>query len=136
MRSLRSVWLLALLMMGCSGAEPFLGPASIDGRWGLPGVSVPGNSFEMDLTSTSSAVSGSGSYAGEAGPFGTLAVAGTVDGLVVHLDLTFNEQLPRPGHTTMEHFDGQFTSANVLEGSITSDTPGQTPGPASYRRVQ
>jgi hypothetical protein len=136
MRSLRLVWLVALFAMGCSGAEPFLGPASIDGRWGYSGVSVPGNSFEMDLTSTGSAVSGSGSYAGEAGPAGTLTVAGTVDGLVVHLDLTFGEQVPRPGNTTMEHFDGQFTSANVLEGSITSDTPGQTPGRASYQRVQ
>ncbi len=134
MRSVRSVWLVALLAMGCSGAEPFTGPATINGRWGLSGSSVPGNSFEMDLTSTASTVSGSGSYAGEAGPFGSLAVVGTVDGLVVHLDLTFSEQLPRPGHTTVEHFDGQFTSANVLEGSITSDTPGQTPGRASYRR--
>jgi hypothetical protein len=136
MRSVRSVWLVALLAMGCSGAGPFTGPASIDGRWGLSGTSVPGNSFEMDLTSTGSTVSGSGNYAGEAGPFGTLAVAGTVAGLVVHLDLNFSEQLPRPGHTTIEHFDGQFTSANVLEGSITSDTPGQTPASASYRRVQ
>ena len=136
MRSLRLVWLVAALVMGCSGAESFLGPASIDGRWGHPGISVPGNFFEMDLTSTGSTVSGSGSYAGEAGPFGTLAVAGTVDGLVVHLDLTFSEELPRAGHTTLEHFDGQFTSANVLEGSITSDTPGQTPGRASYQRVQ
>jgi hypothetical protein len=136
MRSLRSVWLVAALAMGCSGAEAFLGPASIDGRWGAPAISIPGNSFEMDLTSTGSTVSGSGSYAGEAGPFGTLAVAGTVDGLMVHLDLTFSEQLPRAGHTTTEHFDGQFTSANVLEGSITSDTPGQTPGRASYQRVQ
>ena len=136
MRSLRSVWLVAALAMGCSGAEPFLGPARVDGRWGLSGSSIPGNSFEMDLTSTGSTVSGSGLYSGDAGPFGTLAVAGTVDGLVVHLDLTFSEQLPRAGHTTLEHFDGQFTSANVLEGSITSDTPGQPPGPASYRRVQ
>jgi len=136
MRSVRSVWLVALFAMGCSGAEPFLGPAIIDGRWGLSGVSVPGNSFEMDLTSTGSAVSGSGSYAGEAGPFGTLAVAGTVEGLVVHLDLTFTEQAPRPGHTTTEHFDGKFASANVLQGSVTSDPPGQLPGPASYRRIQ
>ena len=136
MRSVRWVCLVALLAMGCSGAGPFLGPASIDGRWGHSGVSVPGNSFEMDLTSTGSIVSGGGSYAGEAGPFGTLAVAGTVAGLVIHLDLTFNEQLPRAGHTMTERFDGQFTSANVLEGSITSDTPGQPPTPASYRRFQ
>jgi hypothetical protein len=136
MRSLRSVWLVALLAMGCSGAEPFLGPASIDGRWVTGASSIAGNFFEMDLTSTGSTVSGSGSYAGEAGPAGTLTVAGTVVGLVVHLDLTFDEQLPRTGHTTIEHFDGQFTSASALEGSTTSDTPGQSPGRASYRRVQ
>jgi hypothetical protein len=135
MRSVRSVWLLALLAMGCSGGGPFLGPATIDGRWGGGALSVPGNSFEMDLTSTGSTVSGSGLYSGEAGPLGSLAVAGTVDGLVVHLDLTFTEQLPRVGHTMMEHFDGQFTSANILEGSITSDTPGQVPGKTSYHRV-
>jgi len=135
MRSVRSVWLIALLAMGCSGAEQFLGPASINGRWGLSGVSVPGNFFEMDLTSAGSTVSGSGSYAGEAGPFGTLAVAGTVDGPTVHLDLTFTEQLPRVGNTATDHFDGHFTSANVIEGSIATDTPGQIPEKISYKRI-
>jgi hypothetical protein len=90
----------------------------------------------MDLTSTGSTVSGSGSYAGEAGPSGTLAVTGTVDGITVHLDLTFNQQVPRVEPAAIEHFDGQFTSANVMEGSITSDTPDQAPGRASYRRSQ
>lgn len=135
MRSVRSVWLLALLAMGCSGAEPFLGPATIDGSWGQSGFSVPGNSFEMDLSSTGSTVSGGGSYAGEAGPAGTLTVTGTVDGLAVHLDLTFTEQLPRVGHTAIEHFDGVFTSFNVIEGSIATDTPGEVPGKISYKRV-
>jgi hypothetical protein len=134
MRSVRSVWLLALLAMSCSGAEPFLGPASIDGRWGHSGISVPGSFFEMDLTSTGSTVSGSGSYAGEAGPAGTLAVAGTVDGITVHLDLTFNQQVPQVAPATIEHFDGQFTSASVMEGSITLDSPGQPPVPANYQR--
>jgi hypothetical protein len=89
----------------------------------------------MDLTSAGSTVSGSGSYAGEAGPFGTLAVVGTVDGPTVHLDLTFTEQLPRVGNTATDHFDGQFTSANVIEGSIATDTPGQVPGKISYKRI-
>jgi hypothetical protein len=80
-------------------------------------------------------VSGSGNYAGEAGPFGTLAVTGTVDGTAVHLDLTFTEQLPRVGHTMIEHFDGVFTSFDVIEGSIATDTPGQVPGTTSYKRV-
>src|ERR1700730_4601739 len=134
MRSARLVLLLALFAIGCSGAEPFVGPASVDGKWG-DGVSVPGNFFEMDLIAAGSSVSGSGNYCGEAGPCGTLSVAGTIDGIAVHLDLTFTEQLPRAGHTMIEHFDGKFTSANVLEGSIATDTPGQVPGHTSYHRV-
>lgn len=89
----------------------------------------------MDLSSTGSTVSGSGNYCGEAGPCGTLAVAGTIDGIAVHLDLTFTEQVPRVGHTMIEHFDGQFTAASVLEGSITTGTPDHVPGHTSYRRV-
>lgn len=136
MRSPRSVLLLILFAMGCSGAEPFLGPASIDGSWGLAGSSVPGSFFQMDLTSAGATVSGSGRYAGEAGPAGTLTVAGTVDGTTVHLDLIFTQQVPQGEPAAVEHFDGQFTSANVMEGSTTSDTPGQAPGRASYRRFQ
>ena len=134
MRSLRSVWLFALLAMGCSGAEPFLGPATINGSWAEP-FSFPGSFLGFDVTSTGSTVSGSGNYAGEAGPFGTLAVTGTVDGVAVHLDLTFTEQAPRAGHTMIEHFDGVFTSFDVIEGSIATDTPGQVPGTISYKRV-
>jgi hypothetical protein len=134
MRSARLVLLLALFAIGCSGAEPFVGPASIDGKWG-DGVSVPGNFFEMDLIAAGSSVSGSGNYCGEAGPCGTLSVAGTIGGIAVHLDLTFTEQLPRAGHTMIEHFDGQFISANELQGSITTDSPGQVPGHTSYHRV-
>jgi hypothetical protein len=134
MRSVRSVWLLALFAMGCSGAERFVGPAGIDGSW-AEGFSIAGNFLGFDLMSTGSTVSGSGNYCGEAGPCGTLSVAGTIDGLAVHLDVTFTEQVPRVGHTMIEHFDGQFTAADVIEGSIATDTPGQVPGQISYHRV-
>jgi hypothetical protein len=134
MRSLRSVWLVALLAMGCSGAESFTGPATIDGSWGTDGSSIPGNFFEMNLASAGATVSGSGRYSGEAGPAGTFTVTGTIDGTTVHLDLTFTQQVPRAEPAAIEHFDGKFTSANVMEGSTTSDTPGKTPGRASYRR--
>jgi hypothetical protein len=133
MRLVTSVSLVALLAMGCSGADAFLGPGNIDGRWG-ESFSVPGNSFSMNLSSNGSVVSGSGNYCGEAGPCGTLTVAGTIVGIVVHLDLTFTQQVPRLEPGMVEHFDGRFTSANVLEGSIVTDTPGQIPGRTSYRR--
>ena len=96
MRSVRSVWFVALFAIGCSGAEPFVGPASIDGKW-AENFSIAGNFVNMDLSSASSTVSGSGNYCGEAGPCGLLGVAGTVDGIAVHLDLTFNQQLPQAG---------------------------------------
>jgi hypothetical protein len=134
MRSVKSVLLLALLAMGCSGAERFVGPARIDGRW-AEGFSIAGSFLEFELTSTGSTVSGSGDYCGEAGPCGTLSVAGTIDGLAVHLDLTFTEQVPRVGHTMIEHFDGEFTSADVIEGSIATDPPGDVSGKISYQRV-
>jgi hypothetical protein len=134
MRFLRSVWLLALLAMGCSGAEPFTGPATINGRWAEP-FSFPGSFLGFDLTSTGSTVSGSGNYAGEAGPFGTLSVAGTVNGFAVHLDITFTEQAPRAGHTMIEHFDGVFTAFDTIEGSIATDPPDQVSGKISYKRV-
>src|SRR6267143_634584 len=133
MRLVRSVSLVALFAIGCSGADAFLGPGSIDGKW-AEAFSIAGSFLSMDLSSTGSVVSGSGSYCGEAGPCGTLGVAGTIDGVVVHLDLTFTEQVPRARHTMVEHFDGQFTSANVLAGSIATDTPGQVPGHTSYHR--
>jgi hypothetical protein len=134
MRLVKSVWLVALFAMGCSGADPFVGPASIDGKW-AEGFSIAGNFLNMDLSSTGSIVSGSGNYCGEAGPCGLLGVAGTIDGIAVHLDLTFNQQVPQAGPLKIEHFDGQFTSADVLQGSLTTDTPGQVPGKTSYRRV-
>jgi len=134
MRLVRSVFLLALFATGCSGADPFVGPATIDGKW-AESFSIAGNFLNMDLSSTGATVSGTGNYCGEAGPCGLLAVAGTIDGIAVHLNLTFNEQVPRAGHAMIEHFDGQFTSASLLEGTIAADTPGSVPGRISYRRV-
>ena len=134
MRIVRSVWLVALFATGCSGADRFVGPASIDGKW-AESFSIAGNFLNMDLSSAGSIISGSGNYCGEAGPCGLLGVAGTIDGIAVHLDLTFNEQVPRAGHAMIEHFDGQFASASLLEGTITTDVVGQMAGQTSYHRV-
>ena len=132
-RSVRSVWLLALFAIACSGAEPFVGPATVDGQW-AEGFTIAGSGMGMTLSSTGSIVSGTGEYVGEAGPSGTVAVTGTINGIAVHLDLVFTQQLPRVGPGPIEHFDGQFTSANLLTGSLTIDTPGQV-GQISYHRV-
>jgi hypothetical protein len=80
MRSVRSVWSVALFAIGCSGAEPFVGPASIDGKW-AENFSIAGNFLNMNLSSGNSTVSGSGNYCGEAGPCGLLGVGEQSTGL-------------------------------------------------------
>jgi hypothetical protein len=132
--SFKSMWLLVLVTIGCSGAGAFLGPGHIDGRWS-EGFSNSGSSLEINLTSTGTTVSGSGNFCGEAGPCGSVAVAGTVDGIAVHLELTLTQQLPQAGPARIEHFDGRFTSSDTLQGSITTDMPGQLPGQTGFHRV-
>lgn len=134
MRSVKSVLLLALFSIGCGGADAFQGPATIDGIW-AEDFTIAGSAMGMDLTSSGSIVSGSGEWRGEAGPSGGVAIRGTIDGILVHLDLTFTQILPQAGPTTTEHFDGRFTGLNALEGSVTTDTPGQPVGHTSFHRA-
>jgi hypothetical protein len=130
MRSVKSVLLLALIVSGCSDA---VGSGIIAGKW-VQDFTVPGNSLEMDLTLAGSIVSGSGDWCAEAGPCGILTVAGTVNGTVVQLDLTFFAQFPTPLPQSTQHFDGQLNSLNSLQGSISVGTPGFTQN-VSYHRA-
>jgi hypothetical protein len=127
MRPVKSVLLLALVVSGCSSDG--LGPRTIIGKW-TQDFTVPGSFMEMNLRSTGSIVSGTGDWCGEAGPCGTLTVAGTINGIEVHLDLSFTPIFP-PQFTQsfVDHFDGQLTSFTALKGSITAVIPGQPPGP-------
>ena len=119
MRFAMSVALLCVVLGGCSSdTAPF--PTSIDGPWSQD-FSMPGNFFTMQLTSSGSSVSGTGNYCGEAGPCGTVSVAGTVNGSAVHLDLTLTQQQPTAGVTTVEHFDGAFSGPYTLVGTETSE---------------
>jgi hypothetical protein len=130
MRSVKLVSLLAVLAIGCSNP---VGPRNIVGKWDQD-FSFPGSFLEMDLTLNGSMISGSGNWCGEAGPCGTLTVAGTVNGDAVQLDLTYTLQLPIPGPMSTQHFDGRLTSRNSLQGSLGIGTPGSTQN-VSYHRA-
>ena len=130
MRSVKSVLLLALVVGGCSDT---VGPGSIVGKWDQD-FSVPGSFLEMDLTLTGSAIAGAGNWCGEAGPCGIVAVAGTVNGDAVQLDLTFTPQLPIPGPMSTQHFDGRLTPRSSLQGSLSIGTPGSAQN-VSYHRA-
>ena len=122
MRSVKSVLLLAVVVGACSNT---LSPGFIEGKWAQE-FSIPGSSFEMQLTANGGTISGSGDWCAEAGPCGTVAVMGTVNGSAVHLDQTFTPTMP-PGISgpSLQHFDGRFTSVRLLEGTLSVDSQGQ-----------
>ena len=130
MRSVKLVWLLAVLAIGCS--DP-VGPRNLVGKWDQD-FSSPGSFLEMDLTLNGSVISGNGNWCGEAGPCGILTVAGTVNGDVVELDLTYILQLPIPGPMSTQHFSGRLASRNSLKGLLGFGTPGVNQN-VSYHRA-
>jgi hypothetical protein len=135
MRSVMLVRLVALVLIA-NGCSDSIGPGIIRGKWAQD-IGFPGSSFEMDLTTIGSTISGTGDWCGEAGPCGIVTVAGTVDGSSVHLDLSLTAQFPNVGATSVQHFDGRVSLSQSLIGSITIDVPGRPPfvEQVSYHRV-
>jgi hypothetical protein len=93
---------------------------------------VPGSGEVWNLSVQGSAISGTGSWSGEACCSGTISLTGAISGDSIHLDLTFvvtNSANPRaPFH---EHFDGALTSRTVLRGTVTNDN-----GTSGVERLQ
>jgi hypothetical protein len=131
MRSLVSVFLLALVGSGCSDA---LSPEEIAGRWAQD-LSAFESSWEIDLATSGTSIVGTGSWYGEACCSGTLAVTGTLSGRAVHLDITSTGQFPNGIQTSVSHFDGTLISSGLLEGTVTYDTPAQLPQTVVYHRA-
>lgn len=123
--------IVALAFTGCSAS--LTGLFSVDGSWAEV-ETIPGNALQMTLTSSGSRVTGSGTYAGEAGPSGTVAVTGSTSGNSVHLDLVLAQSTPASGPITRESFDGKVT-ATQLRGTMTfqSSTP-PTSAPVVFAR--
>jgi len=131
MRSLMSIALLCVVVGGCS-SDTAPTAKSIDGPWSQD-FSMTGSFLTMQLTSSGTTVSGNGNWCGEAGPCGTLSVAGTVNGNAVHLDLTLIQQQPTTGVTSVEHFDGAFMGLYTLVGTETSDVAGSGAQAVTFR---
>ena len=130
MRSVKSVLLLALVVVGCSDA---VAPQNVVGRWAQE-IPFPGNSWEMELTLSGSNISGHGDWCGEAGPCGTILVTGTVSESNVHLDFVSTAQTPTVGSPVTSHFDGRLTSATTLRGAVTGDGSGARSSMVTYHR--
>jgi len=119
---MRLALLTIICLAACTGSDLVTPtPETLQGRWSTVNE-IPGSGESWDLTVQESAITGTGSWSGEACCSGTLSLAGTIAGDSVHLDLTFvvtNSANPRaPFH---EHFDGALTSRTVLQGTVRND---------------
>jgi|GEM_PF-1539253 hypothetical protein len=106
--SVTSVVFLAVTVNGCSDS---ISPESIVGIWVEDG-SPPGNSLEIMLALNASAISGRGSWCGEALGCGLTTVIGTATGNGFHLVTTFD-------NGRIETFDGSLVSSSSLAGTET-----------------
>jgi hypothetical protein len=129
MRSALSV-LYLVVAVGCSSS---FGPGTIDGRWAQDGE-PPGSSFEMDLVANGSAISGTGTWSGEACCSGTLAVTGTFDKGAVHLDILQTVGPAGGGTAIPSRFDGKLVVSRLV-GTLTIQDPANLNNEVSYHRV-
>jgi hypothetical protein len=122
--------LLASLAVGtgCSGSEstePI--PPAVDhdaqGSWGPvnDGVIIPGNSFLISISESSGTIAGTGSFAGEAGPYGSLSVSGAVANDSLHLRIIYVYEphvFPQLQPDTAQ-FVGRLTNRDQIDGLLT-----------------
>lgn len=99
---------------------------AVQGSWeeDTNGGLSPGNSFAVALNESSGVVSGTGSFTGEAGPFGTLAVSGTIVDDSLHLRIVFVANpttFPQLAPDTAQ-FAGALIDANHIQGQLTIES--------------
>jgi hypothetical protein len=115
------------LTVGCSSGPTVMSRPPVDhdaqGSWGQDthGAIAAGNSFVMALTESSGTITGVGSFAGEAGPYGGLSVTGTVMQDSVKLQVVFVAEptvFPALRPDTAE-FTGMLINKNQVRGQLT-----------------
>jgi hypothetical protein len=95
-------------------ADPNVIAQELRGTWSRT-FDAPGNSTVLQLNVRDSTIAGTGTFAGEAGPSGTLAVTGKITtgdfGPFVNIDFVQD-------NGPIGHFTGSLTAANTLYGSV------------------
>lgn len=123
----RAFQLLTLIVLcaACGDNRDLVSPVDgdVQGSWtqALSGLS-PGFEFIMALVDSSGVVRGTGSFAGEAGPFGTLAVSGTVknDSLRLQIIYTLSPTFMSLRADTAQ-FTGVLSTRDRIDGTRTKD---------------
>ena len=116
---------LCAIVSGCSSSAS-MGPRTpptdhdLQGSWGEP-FPPGGSTFIMSLAESSGVVHGTGSFAGEAAPYGSLAVSGTIANGTALLQVVFNFEpnlFPTLGPDTGQ-FVGQLITTDSIAGQLT-----------------
>ena len=125
MRHHASLLALALCsIVACAEPMPLgVQPKELAGTWievRAP-TDPPGFSLSIDLAAHGDAITGAGTWQGEAHPGGIVSVSGRIDIASVILDLTLTTVIdgvvqPNP---SVEHFEGTLRSHDDLEGQKT-----------------
>jgi hypothetical protein len=130
--SVRSLVTVALAagVLSCSGdsltqSEDIA--ARLVGTWSAA-FDFAGNSLILMLSAHDSTVTGTGTYAGEAGPSGTLTVDGTVTGATIDIDMHYDSG-------RQMHFRGDLTGFDHLNGIWFSEPVGD-PAPIAFDKVR
>ena len=112
--ALRALPLAALVSaMACDPAARTGGPpidAALAGHWAQDNT-VVGSAFTLSLTVTDTLVTGTGTYAIEAGRSGTLTVTGTATAALVTLYIIYD-------YGPVAYFEGAPPIGTVLSGAI------------------
>jgi len=114
------VFTLAALASSC-GSDATAPPISaLEGSWSRLDE-IPGSSEQWSIALTGDAVSGTGSWSGEACCGGPLSIVGSVSGDSIHLNVTLAATVGNPAPDHHEHFDGVLISSSELRGKSTFD---------------
>lgn len=119
-------------VIGCGGEPTSASIASsVSGAWARI-EEHPGNDFEMTLAADGSSLSGTGTFVGEAGPGGNMAVVGIVTGDTVNLDFTLHTEFTDRTVTSTAHFTGHLVLPQELRGTMQyGNTLSSTVAPAT-----
>jgi hypothetical protein len=96
------------------------GPSDFTGSWTENfGVTIPGVQFLLALRDSGSVVTGTGTWANEAGPSGTLAANGTALQDSIHLRVIY---VPNPAFVGLKpdtaQLDGMLTTHDRIDGTL------------------
>jgi hypothetical protein len=125
-----------VLCLACGDNKDITSPVDgdVQGSWTQASDRlIPGSEFIMALVDSSGVVRGTGTFAGEAGPFGALAVSGTVKNDSLHLQIVYNFSPTFTGlRPDTAQFTGVLSTPDRIDGTLTR---GGVPGPIQFIRA-